>query len=323
MMAITSSRVIGSESGGTSPGGIVVVVVVVVGAVVVVEVVVVGGSVVVVVVVVVGGSVVVGGRLVVVVVVTGTAGRAATGAAASTVGTDPSLLPTTHIAPPARNTVRSRSSPRSWEVATGKRYCRSYHCEMPKPHLVLASSSPRRRGILTTLGLSFTISSPDVDESRLPDEPPPAFVERVAREKTLAAHRRGNATLGADTVVVLDDAVLVKPVSVTDAVEMLRRLSGRSHDVHSGVAVTTDGGTWSSTATTSVHMVTLDDELIDWYVSTGEPLDKAGSYALQGLGGAFVERIDGDPFNVIGLPLAATRRLFAAAGLDLLAYRHP
>lgn len=102
---------------------------------------------------------------------------------------------------------------------------------------------------------------------------------------------------------------------------MLRALSGTTHRVHTGVALTTDHGTWSVTVTTAVTMSHLDDETIAAYVETGEPMDKAGAYALQGIGGVFVERVDGDPFNVIGLPLSNTRTLFAVAGLDLLAYR--
>ncbi len=352
MIAITSSRVIWSESGGCSPGGTVVVVVVVVvvgGRVVVVVVVgarvvvVVRGTVVVVVrgtVVVVGARVVVvvGGSVVVVVVVVGVArvvvvvvvvvsGRtwatlAASGGALGG-GAPSGSLETTHIAPPARKTTRSSRSPRAWEVTTGKRYRPSYHCVMSRPPLVLASSSPRRRDLLTTLGLAFTSESPHVDESRHTGEAPTVFVERVARAKAGAVHRPGTATLGADTTVVLDDAILGKPASAEEAIRMLQALRGRTHLVHTGVAIVTDAGTWSGVTTTSVALVDLDDSLIDWYVTTGEPLDKAGSYAMQGIGGAFVTQVEGDPFNVIGLPLAATRALFMGAGLDLLAYRSP
>ncbi len=192
---------------------------------------------------------------------------------------------------------------------------------MSQPPLVLASSSPRRQGLLSVLGVSFTVDPPDVDESQRPGEPPTDFVERVARAKSQAGHHPGTASLGADTIVSLGGRVLLKPSSTEDAAEMLRSLSGVTHRVHTGVALTTDDGTRSVVCTTAVTMSHLDDETIATYVETGEPMDKAGAYALQGVGGAFVERVDGDPFNVIGLPLAVTRALFAVAGLDLLAYR--
>lgn len=356
MMAMTSSRVIWSEAGGCSPGGSVVAVVVVVvvgGAVVVVvvggAVVVVGGAVVVVVVggrasvVVVAGTVVVevvevvevvdegdvvvvatvdgGGTVVVVgagIVVVATASATVSGIGSSGAATSP---PTTHIAPPARKSERSRSKPRSWVVTTRKRYCRPYHCAMSRPRLVLASSSPRRRDLLGVLGLSFAVEAPQVDESPRDGETPARLVERVALDKARAVHRPGTATLSADTVVVLDDDVLTKPASEADAAAMLRRLRGRTHLVHTGVALTTDAGDHSTVATTAVTLAPIEDEVIAWYVATGEPLDKAGSYALQGVGGVFVDHIEGDPFNVIGLPLAITRDLFRRAGLDLLAFR--
>lgn len=194
---------------------------------------------------------------------------------------------------------------------------------MSQPPLVLASSSPRRRELLATLGLSFTVEAPEVDESRREGEEPGPFVERVARAKSRAVHRAGIVSLGADTTVVLDGMVLGKPTSATAAAEMLAALRGRTHLVHTGIALTTDTGTWSGVATTIVTMAAFDDNVIEWYVSTGEPMDKAGSYALQGIGGVLVDHVVGDPFNVIGLPLGSLRGLFHKAGLDLLGYRAP
>ncbi len=345
MMAMTSSRVIWSDSGGCSPGGSVVVVV---GTVLVV---VVGGAVVVVVVVVVVvlGTVVVVGRGTVVV---GTGAAAATegivvvvvevvevevvvvevvevvevevvassGAAAGTDASSTSV-PTAHIAPPARKTDRRRSRPRSWDVTTRKRYRPSYPCAMSQPRLVLASGSPRRRDLLASLGLAFAVEPPGVDESRREDEDPAAFVERVARAKATAVGRPGVTVLAADTTVVLDGDVLGKPDSPEEASAMLRRLRSRTHVVVTGVALAADSAVHSTVASTTVAMAWIPDEVIAWYVATGEPLDKAGSYALQGVGGTFVEHVDGEPSNVIGLPLAATRSLFATAGLDLLSFR--
>lgn len=194
---------------------------------------------------------------------------------------------------------------------------------MSRPPLVLASSSPRRRDLLATLGLSFTFQAPDVDETRHDGEQPGPFVERVARAKSQEVHRAGIASLGADTTVVLGGRVLGKPGSSIEAATMLGDLRGRDHLVLTGIALTTDTGTRSMVVTTTVTMAAFDDTLIDWYVSTGEPMDKAGAYALQGIGGVLVDRIVGDPFNVIGLPLGSLRNLFEAAGLDLLGYRVP
>lgn len=192
---------------------------------------------------------------------------------------------------------------------------------MSQPPLVLASSSPRRRDLLATLGLTFTVEAPEVDEAQHDGEEPGPFVERVARAKSRAVHRAGIVCLGADTTVVLDGGVLGKPTSPAAASAMLAALRGRDHLVHTGIALTTDTDTWSGVVTTTVTMANFDDRLIDWYVSTGEPMDKAGSYALQGIGGVLVDHVVGDPFNVIGLPLGSLRDLFEVAGLDLLGYR--
>lgn len=189
------------------------------------------------------------------------------------------------------------------------------------PNLVLASSSPRRRALLGGLGLAFEVASPNVDESFLPDEDPATSVERVARDKASALHSPGRVTLAADTTVVLDGFAIAKPEDAADAERMLSRLQGRTHRVFTGVALANGDRVHTIVEGTSVTLAPMSAEEISWYVATGEPMDKAGAYALQGIGGTFVERVDGDPFNVIGLPLAATRRLFAGAGLDLFSFR--
>lgn len=189
------------------------------------------------------------------------------------------------------------------------------------PHLVLASSSPRRRALFDALGLAYEAVSPDVDESFQPGEDPATYVERVAVDKARAGHEPGQVTLAADTTVVLDGFAIAKPHDVAEAEAMLGRLQGRTHRVLTGVALASADGMHSVVEGTSVTMAEMTSEQITWYVATGEPMDKAGAYALQGIGGTFVDGVSGDPFNVIGLPLAATRRLFTDAGLDLLAFR--
>jgi septum formation protein len=187
--------------------------------------------------------------------------------------------------------------------------------------IVLASASPRRRELLAAAGLEFDVDPVDVDETRLPDEPPEAYVERVACDKarTAALRHPGRVVLAADTAVLIDGDLLGKPGGDVEATRMLRRLSGRAHQVLTGVAVMRDGETWSAVERTSVLMASLSDAEIRWYVASGEAADKAGAYAIQGLGALFVERIDGNYSNVVGLPLPLTRRLFAELGFDLLA----
>ncbi|NND84115.1 MAG: septum formation inhibitor Maf [Acidimicrobiia bacterium] len=189
------------------------------------------------------------------------------------------------------------------------------------PDLVLASSSPRRRALLDALGLAFEVTSPDVDESLLPNEDPATYVERVAIDKARAGHEPGDITLAADTTVVLEGIAIAKPHDTAEAEAMLSRLQGRTHRVLTGVALATPSGLYSTVEGTSVTMAEMTPDEIAWYVGTGEPMDKAGAYALQGIGGTFVRGVNGDAFNVIGLPLLATRRLFAEAGLDLFSFR--
>lgn len=187
----------------------------------------------------------------------------------------------------------------------------------PPPRLVLASASPRRRELLELAGLDPVVVPADVDEAALPGEDPVAYVARVARAKADGAPVAGGAVVvAADTTVVLDGHRLGKPRDAQDAVAMLRRLQGRGHLVLSGVAVLRPGGQIAQTVvTTQVVMAPLSREAIDAYVATGEPLDKAGSYGIQGRGAAFVARIDGSWTNVVGLPLVETLDLLRDAGI--------
>jgi septum formation protein len=188
-----------------------------------------------------------------------------------------------------------------------------------QPTILLASSSPRRRDLLRALGLEPVVRPADVDESLLPGEDPHDAAERLARAKasTVAASAPpGVLVLAADTIVVLDGVALGKPRDDDDAKRMLRSLRGRAHDVVTGVALARDGVLVSGRETTEVVFGPMTDEEVDAYVASGEPSDKAGAYALQGLGGLFVERISGTPSNVVGLPLRLVRRL--GSGLDFI-----
>ncbi len=193
------------------------------------------------------------------------------------------------------------------------------------PRLVLASASPRRRELLAALGLTPPVRPVDVDETPIDGEAAVDCVLRLARAKAEASARPGELVLAADTLVVLDGAILGKPKDPREARAMLGRLSGRDHLVQTGVAVR-DGDTAAVAAaveTTRVTIAPITAEQIADYVATGEPLDKAGAYAIQGLGAVFVERIDGNYSNVVGLPLPLTRRLFGELGYDLLAFGDP
>jgi septum formation protein len=189
--------------------------------------------------------------------------------------------------------------------------------------LVLASGSPRRRELLARLGLEFTVVVPDVDERSAPGEDPAAYVERVARTKALAPTRPGQVVLAADTTVVVEGEILAKPADDAEAAAMLRRLSGRTHVVLTGVAVATNGTVTSSVTATEVRFRVLDDAEIEAYVATGEPHDKAGAYGIQGPAGAFVASIEGSLSNVVGLPLARTGAMLAEAGLEPMTWGPP
>ena len=188
------------------------------------------------------------------------------------------------------------------------------------PRLVLASASPRRRELLAALGISARVRPAAVDETPLDGEPAADCVVRLARAKAHVDARPGELILAADTLVVLDGRILGKPAGPEEAAAMLARLAGRDHLVQTGVAVhdADSGATAAAVETTRVTLAALDARRIAAYVATGEPLDKAGAYAIQGLGALFVESIDGNYSNVVGLPLPLTRRLFAELGFDLL-----
>jgi septum formation protein len=188
---------------------------------------------------------------------------------------------------------------------------------MTPPPLVLASASPRRTALLDMLGLEHEVLHPHVDETRLDGEEPAPHVERLARAKAQAgASSRSDAlVLGADTVVVLDGQVLGKPARRQDAVATLMRLSGREHVVFSGLALAEPGGAvHSAVSTTRVRFRSFDEALARRYVQTGEPLDKAGSYGIQGLGAALIDGIEGDYFTVVGFPVPAFIALLERAG---------
>ena len=182
--------------------------------------------------------------------------------------------------------------------------------------LVLASSSPRRSEILTAVGWPFETHPAGVDETRLADEPPEDFVRRLAREKAelVARSRLFGLVLGADTTVVADGEVLEKPHDAGDARRMLRRLSGRWHEVLTGVALVRaeTGRTAVGVERTRVRFAETTEDEIAWHVETGDVLDKAGAYAIQGRAALFIEAIDGDYWNVVGLPVERLRAELAA-----------
>jgi septum formation protein len=183
----------------------------------------------------------------------------------------------------------------------------------PSPSLVLASASPRRRALLEQLGIPLRIDPAHLDENLRTGEPAERYVLRLAREKAEAVHVRhpDDTVLAADTSVVLDGAVLGKPASADEALEMLRALSGRRHQVMTAVAV---AGKGDRLVTAAVTFAAADEAALRWYVSTGEPMDKAGAYAVQGIGGFLVERIEGSHSTVVGLPLVETVALLRESG---------
>jgi septum formation protein len=190
--------------------------------------------------------------------------------------------------------------------------------------IVLASSSPRRRRLLRELGVSFSVLAADLDERPLPGELPGPHVRRLALAKARAVARKlapgcgARWVLGADTVVVLDGSILGKPRDAVDAQKMLARLSGRSHEVLTGVALVPVAGGRSRTSVvrSRVEMRPFDEPAIRRYVAGGEPLDKAGAYAVQGRGRHLIARVSGSRTNVIGLPLERLRRMLTAAGVS-------
>ena len=186
------------------------------------------------------------------------------------------------------------------------------------PKLILASSSPRRAEILRTVGWPFEACPVDIDEARKPHEEAASYVERLAQEKARSAAGvvAGSTIIGADTVVVINAEILGKPHDEDDARRMLRQLSGHWHQVLTGVALIngTPSGIRVAHETTEVKFAGMSDDEIDWYVSSGEPLDKAGAYAIQGLGSRFIEGIRGDYFNIVGLPVRLLYELLVESG---------
>jgi septum formation protein len=187
-----------------------------------------------------------------------------------------------------------------------------------EPRIVLASGSPRRRQLLALIGLAHRVQPADVEELQRPGEEPSTFAIRAACDKALAVASEETELpiLAADTVVELAGDVLGKPTSTDDAVSMLRRLSSRTHRVHTGMAIVHRGAVEALVDTAVVRFQHLTDDVIRWYVATGEPMDKAGAYAVQGAGGLLVAGIDGSPQTVVGLPIHRLPELYGAHGLD-------
>jgi len=183
--------------------------------------------------------------------------------------------------------------------------------------IYLSSQSPRRAELLRAAGLVFEVIAVDIDEAPLVGEPPEAYVRRLAETKARVGyeqqHQPDAFVLGADTAVFVDGAVLGKPADDAEARAMLRLLSGRAHEVLTGVALVSNGRVTSDVARTQVWFASLTDDEIAAYVATGEPRDKAGAYAVQGQASRFVVRIDGSYTNVVGLPVALVYRMLEAA----------
>lgn len=188
--------------------------------------------------------------------------------------------------------------------------------------IFLASASPRRSALLTQIGVAHQLCAVDLDEARLPGEPPRVYVERLARDKALAAAAALGAALdrpllAADTTVVLDDEIFAKPADEDDCVRMLQALSGRTHEVMTGVALLAGPALLADVNVSRVTFRRLDAAECRRYWCTGEPRGKAGGYAVQGFGATLIERLEGSHSGVMGLPLCETARLLAAAGVAL------
>ena len=186
---------------------------------------------------------------------------------------------------------------------------------------ILASQSPRRRELLTSIGLAFDVIPSDVPEIHQPGESPEEYVARLSRDKAevVAAKHPDAWIIAADTTVLLGDQLLEKPADADDAKRMLGLIAGKTHIVYSGVTLQNAARNWRETrvAESEVRMLPLDAREIEWYVSTGEPLDKAGAYAIQGVGAMFIDSIHGSYTNVVGLPLALLFQMLRRAGIDL------
>jgi septum formation protein len=194
---------------------------------------------------------------------------------------------------------------------------------MPRrAQLVLASASPRRAELLTQLGVTFRVDARDVDETRLPDETVETMVRRLALTKArTAAHGATLPVLGADTAVVIDEALLGKPADRVEGLAMLSLLSGRTHEVLTAVAVVQGDRCEVRVSRSRVTFREITRDEAEAYWATGEPRDKAGGYGIQGIGGIFAERIEGSYSGIVGLPLAETEALLQAFGVDTWQYR--
>ncbi|HSE66034.1 MAG TPA: nucleoside triphosphate pyrophosphatase [Gemmatimonadales bacterium] len=181
------------------------------------------------------------------------------------------------------------------------------------PTLTLASASPRRRQLLEMLGIPVEVRPSHIEEQRAPGETPVEYAERLARDKARSV--KGDLVLGADTIVLLGDDLLEKPGDGDDALAMLRKLQGQTHQVITSVALVSNGTLRQATDISSVTFSPCDDAFLRAYIATGEPMDKAGAYGIQGYGAALVERIDGDFFGVMGLPVRLVLRLLDEAGV--------
>ncbi|MEE4281487.1 MAG: nucleoside triphosphate pyrophosphatase [Pseudomonadales bacterium] len=187
--------------------------------------------------------------------------------------------------------------------------------ESTKP-LILASASPRRAQLLEQMGLVFSVRVTNVDETPLPGESPAAYVARLAQAKAQAGFEPGAISIGADTTVTIDDEILGKPCGLTEGVDMLLRLAGRRHEVLTGVAVSDGVKTLCEVVGAVVHFGEISTATAERYWYTGEPADKAGGYGIQGIGGIFVQRLEGSYTAVVGLPVERTEHLLRAFNID-------
>jgi septum formation protein len=185
--------------------------------------------------------------------------------------------------------------------------------------LVLASASPRRRELLQSAGIAFEVHPADIPEKMLSGETAKDCAERLAREKALAvaSQRPHDCVLGADTVVAIDGQILGKPANAADAARILRLLSGRNHQVITGVCLVVRGKSSVASETTLVTMSEITEKEIADYISSGEPMDKAGAYAIQGLASRWIPRIEGDYSNVVGLPVARVFQMLREHGCEI------
>ncbi len=196
---------------------------------------------------------------------------------------------------------------------------------MSRSKILLASGSPRRRQILELIGIDCDVIPSGIDERPEDGETPVDFARRAARDKALdvSIHRPDRWVLGADTVVEVDGLILGKPEGANGARAMLRSLSGREHLVHTAVSLVVAGEARCLVDTAMVRFFNLEDTVISWYVDTGEPMDKAGAYAIQGIGGLLVAEMRGSPHTVVGLPIHRLPELFAARGIDFWSQLQP